>query len=68
MMVDDGEAYTKATLCAAIVERFGADARFCTCSAENMTPAQLVEFLEQRGKFVDAGEGFTTQRDKICDH
>jgi probable metal-binding protein len=68
MMIDAGEPYTKDTLRAAIIERFGADTRFYTCSADNMTPDELVAFLEQRGKFVDAGAGFTTDPDKICKH
>ena len=68
MMIEDGNVYTKATLRAAIVDRFGEGARFYTCSAENMTPDELVAFLENRGKFVDEGEGFKTEPDRICDH
>jgi probable metal-binding protein len=68
MMVEDGKAYTAATLRDAIIERFGKETRFYTCSAENMTAEELVTFLEARGKFVDADEGFTTRPDKICRH
>ena len=68
MMIDDGKVYTKATLREAIVERFGEAAKFYTCSAENMTPDEIIEFLDKRGKFIDEGDGFTTEPDKICKH
>ena len=68
MMIDEGRVYTKATLCAAIVERFGEETRFYTCSAENMTADELVAFLEVRGKFIPEGEGFRTEPDRVCNH
>jgi probable metal-binding protein len=68
MMVESGAAYTRASLEAAIKERFGADARFYTCSAEGMTAAELIEFLAQRGKFIEKADGFSTAPDKICNH
>ena len=48
MMLASGKTYTKETSVAEIVDKFGADARFHTCSAENMTAGQLVEFLNVR--------------------
>ena len=68
MMIEDGKPYTRSTLCAAIIDRFGEDAQFYTCSAKNMTPDELVTLLERRGKFVEAGEGFTTEPSRICKH
>ena len=68
MMVESGETYTRASLESAILARFGAEARFYTCSAENMTAAVLIDFLEQRGKFVPKNDGFSTAPDKICSH
>ena len=68
MMLEEGGSYTRDSLRTAIVERFGEETRFFTCSAENMTPDELIVFLEERGKFVDAGSGFNTAADKICDH
>lgn len=66
MMMEEDCAYTKSTLCAAIVERFGAKARFFTCSAANMTAEELIDFLESRGKFIDAGDGFKTEAGRMC--
>lgn len=66
MMMDDGRVYTKATLRAAIDERFGEGASFYTCSAANMTADELVAFLEDRNKFIHESEGFRTEPDRMC--
>jgi probable metal-binding protein len=68
MMIESGKVYTPDSLRAAIVERFGAAARFYTCSVDNMTAEELIAFLRARGKFVDDDGGFTTDERKICDH
>ena len=68
MIMDSGVSYTKESLEKAIMDKFGAEARFHTCSAERMTAKDLVEFLESRGKFKPSDGGFTADPDKICDH
>lgn len=68
MMLSSEQSYTKESLCAAIVAKYGQDSRFHTCSAENMSAEQLVDFLQSRGKFVGAQSGFTTSADKMCNH
>ena len=68
MMIASGESYSTESLVAAIESRFGESARFHTCSAENMTAAELVAFLEKKGKFVPVDTGFTTAESKICRH
>ena len=68
MMIDSGRQWTSDTLIAEIEQRFGPDARFHTCSADGMSAAQLVEFLRQRGKFIDSADGFATDPSKICQH
>lgn len=68
-MLENKEGFaTRESLQAAIVERFGADARFHTCSAEEMDAATLIGFLEAKGKFVPNGSGFNTEPEKICNH
>lgn len=53
----------------AIIAKFGADERFYTCSTENMTAAELVDFLEAKGKFRPARDnGFTADKSKMCNH
>ena len=68
MMISSDESYTVATLEAAIIARFGKEARFHTCSAENLSAAELVAFLQKKGKFIAADGGFNTHESKICRH
>jgi probable metal-binding protein len=68
MMLDSGKAYTRASLLTEIVGRFGPDSRFHTCSAENLTAAGLIDFLQSKGKFVPCDEGFQTSPDLMCKH
>ena len=68
MMLESAQPYTENSLKAAIIRRFGAEARFHTCSAENMDADQLISFLAKKGKFTPEGEGFVTQPSKICQH
>lgn len=67
----EGRSYsTKQQLIDAIIGHFGAAERFYTCSAEGMTAAELVDFLEARGKFMPATEqdSFTVDTTKVCNH
>lgn len=68
MMLDSGQSYTKDTLLTDIINRFGEETRFYTCSAENLTADELVEFLAKREKFIETDTGFNTAPDKICAH
>ncbi|QLR43665.1 YecH family protein [Enterobacter sp. RHBSTW-00994] len=68
MMIESGEQYTEQSLVQAIHTRFGESARFHTCSAQEMTAAELVAFLAARGKFIPVAEGFSTHESKICRH
>ena len=68
MILTSGKTYTKESLVEEIGRNFGADARFYTCSAENLTPVQLIDFLEAKGKFVPQNGGFTTTADLKCQH
>lgn len=66
----EGNSYpTSEALVKAIIDKFGPDERFCTCSAEGMTAAELVRFLTDKGKFKPAGQGgFTVDTAKVCNH
>ncbi|WP_033137679.1 YecH family metal-binding protein [Aeromonas finlandensis] len=68
MMLATGGQFTRASLKQAMTERFGADARFHTCSAREMDAEALIDFLAARGKFIDSADGFQTHADKICHH
>jgi probable metal-binding protein len=68
MMIASGKMWTRENLVVEIHQKFGASARFHTCSSDNMTATELIDFLEVRGKFVDRGEGLTTDDSLICNH
>lgn len=67
-MLEIGGGFSKESLQQAIATRFGADTRFHTCSAQEMTAEELIEFLASRDKFVENENGFNTQPGKICQH
>lgn len=63
----EGNSYESSeALIAAIVDKFGADERFYTCSASDMDASALVAFFEAKGKFKPTASGFTMNRDKVC--
>jgi probable metal-binding protein len=68
MMIESQKTYTKEALISDITEKFGTEARFYACSADDMTAAELVQFLENKGKFMPTSEGFKTDSSKVCQH
>ena len=68
MMMEATQPFTRESLIGAILDRFGPDTRFYTCSAEGMNAAELVTFLEERGKFMPAGPGFQINPERVCQH
>lgn len=68
MMLELGGQFSRESLKAAIDTRFGANARFHTCSAADMTAEQLIDFLQAKGKFVATDAGFNTREEHICQH
>ena len=63
-----GHSYTEKSLLKAIIEKFGPEERFYTCSADNLTARGLIDFLKDRGKFMPAEDGFTVDESKVCNH
>jgi probable metal-binding protein len=68
MIIESGKRFTKNALIEEIESTFGSDARFHTCSDFNMTAADLIDFLDARGKFITYRDGFTTTKENICNH
>ncbi|MFI3322963.1 MAG: YecH family metal-binding protein [Rikenellaceae bacterium] len=62
----EGNSYSVKSLEGAIIDKFGEDARFHTCSAENLNAAQIIEFLTAKGKFKPTEDGFTMDITKVC--
>ena len=68
-MLEKGGSFTRESLKDALIDHFGPNTRFHTCSAKNMTAEQLIEFLAAKGKFVEDGNGsFNTETEMICSH
>lgn len=67
-MLASGRLFTRDSLTAFVVDRFGLGTRFHTCSAAGMTAAELVDLLADRGKFVGTEEGFTVNTNRVCQH
>lgn len=63
-----GRSYTEKSLLEAIIEKFGTEERFYTCSAENLTAQELIDFLKDHGKFMPMDNGFTVDAGKVCEH
>lgn len=68
LMLELDTGFSRDSLARAIVERFGADAKFHSCSQDGMGVTEVIDFLESRGKFVARADGFNTAQDKICNH
>ena len=68
MMMSSGKDYSRQDLIDDINAKFGTAVKFYTCSAENMTAGELVDFLEAKGKFVQRKEGFQFNPEKRCSH
>lgn len=67
-MLASGQLFTRESLVAFVTERFGLGTRFHTCSATEMTAAELVDFLAARGKFSGSEQGFTVNAARVCQH
>lgn len=60
--------FSREQLKEAIRSRFGEAPRFHTCSAQDMTLDELLQFLGGRGKVVEIDGVLGTSRGQICDH
>lgn len=62
----EGNNYNTESLHKAIIDKFGKDARFHTCSIENLDTKQIIQFLTEKGKFKPTSNGFTMDITKVC--
>jgi probable metal-binding protein len=66
MMVSSGKRWSGESLLAAIEEKFGEGARFYACTADGMSGAELIEFLEGKGKFSGPADSFIFDHGRMC--
>ncbi len=67
-LLDSPVQYTRDTFLGAIKVRFGADARFHTCSAQGMTASELLDLLSERGKFHGSDGHLKRTPGSSCQH
>ena len=67
LIQESEQGWQREELLASIEARFGAEAKFHTCSAEGMDARQLLAFLEARGKF-QPGASIRMDASKVCNH
>lgn len=66
-MVDQARpALTRGALEEEARKRFGAAARYCTCSAADMTLGELLDFLLAHGKLVEREGRVVADISKMC--
>jgi probable metal-binding protein len=52
MMAAAGQGWTREGLAQAVVDTFGEEARFATCSGSGLDAREAVAFIEARGKLM----------------
>jgi probable metal-binding protein len=68
MVNESTENYTRESLLSAIIEKFGENTRFYSCSAENMTADELLSFFEGNGKLSGDDYTFAEGPGHKCSH
>lgn len=66
MMAASERGFTRDSLEQAVLEKFGDDARFTTCSCSGMTAKGVVEFIEARGKLMGPEDDLRLDPAKQC--
>ncbi|BAX54534.1 DUF2492 family protein [Photobacterium damselae subsp. piscicida] len=67
-LLDENKHYTPASLMAEIEAEYGADVRFHTCSQQDLTLQQLLDFLLAKGKIMLVDEELTANPARMCHH
>ena len=68
MMVRTGKTYSNESLSSEIVEVFGEDVTFRTCSGHGLDPYDIVRHLWMKGKFTGDPEAFLFLASSRCGH
>ncbi len=68
MVIESGDTHTRDSLIATIVDKFGEETRFYSCSADNMTADELVSFFERMGKLNTQNYTFLTDPEHAHSH
>ena len=67
-IIEQGDGLSRAALAAAVIAHFGVQARFHTCSAQDLSAEQLIDLLTSKGKLVESANGLRVRSERICRH
>jgi len=68
LIAEADRAFSRQELVGVIATKFGANARFHTCSAEDLSADGLVGFLVERGKLFGDEHSLALDASKVCQH
>ncbi len=68
MVNESTETFSRDSLVAAIIERFGEETHFHSCAAKNMTADELISFFEDNGKLSREDYTFAEGPGHECNH
>ncbi|MBK1879891.1 YecH family metal-binding protein [Pelagicoccus mobilis] len=68
MMIRTGKKYSNESLSAEIIEVFGEDSTFHTCSGHGLDPYDIVQHLWGKRKFTGTPEEFVFLPGNRCSH
>ncbi len=60
--------YSVESLKQAVIAEYGEEARFHTCSLQDLTFDALLTFLLDRRKVIQDGDVITVNRERMCSH
>ena len=68
MVLASDRSWPRAELLQAMVNEFGADSEFHTCSVDSLSAEQLLDLFLNKGKLVETAEGLSVDTSKMCSH
>ncbi|WP_375321388.1 YecH family metal-binding protein [Aliivibrio logei] len=68
LLLDVPEPLSRLALEEKIETEFGSDVCFHTCSQQDLSLNELLEFLLSKRKIVEVGAGLTANPDRMCNH
>ncbi|ESE40416.1 YecH family metal-binding protein [Shewanella decolorationis] len=68
LMVAQENPLLKPEFIALMAQTFGDNARYHTCSAEDLTAEELISLLLSKGKMLESEQGLTLVAGRQCNH
>ncbi|MDH0449194.1 MULTISPECIES: YecH family metal-binding protein [Shewanella] len=68
LMVAQENPLLKPEFIALMAQTFGDNARYHTCSADNLKAEELISLLIRKGKMLESAQGLTLVAGRQCNH